>query len=309
MSETREVNVSSNHARERLDRFLAAELGISRSRAQHLIREGSVTVDGKSCTPHDAVRAGMNIRIVFPDILRTHETLQPVVLAETAEYFILEKPSGLLTHGTPQGGETTLVDWLLDHDPRIREVGESGRPGIVHRLDRDVSGVMIVARTPEFFEHIQNEFRARRVEKTYTALVHGLMEKDEGEIRFPLARSERKHGRMAARPIGGEGRDAMTRYRVRERFLHATLLTVMIDTGRTHQIRAHCYALGHPIVGDRLYRHKRPVKGLELSRPFLHATKVRFHNLQGEIREYRSALPSDLQLVLRRLQPLSQRTD
>ncbi|MBI3957035.1 MAG: RluA family pseudouridine synthase [Candidatus Kerfeldbacteria bacterium] len=304
----RTLTVPLDAAGERLDRWLTAALGMSRSAVQRLMKDGLITVDGAKPIPHQPTRPGQTIIVQSPEIVRRHEMLIPRIVQETADFLVLDKPAGLLVHPTPRGGETTLVDWLLEHDPAIRGVGEADRPGIVHRLDRDVSGLMVVAKTPEFFTHLQHEFREHRVEKVYTGLVIGSPATDEGEIRFLIARSRRQRGRMAARPVHEEGREALTRYRVVERFATTTLLSLTIETGRTHQIRAHCFAIGHPIVGDKLYRAKSPANLPDLARPFLHATDLAFRDQDGTVRRFHADLPQELKGLLSTLRNSKKKT-
>ena len=282
----------------RCDRWLSEQLGKSRSGVQRLLKAGRVTIDGTLAIPHQPVHAGQVAVVSFPEIIEQHRRLIPIVIDETDDFLVLEKPSGLLVHSTPGARETTLTDWLVERTTSIPLVGDRGRPGIVHRLDRDVSGLLIVAKTQEFFDWIQNQFRARAVRKRYCALVVGTVTNEEGEIDFPIARSERRHGRMAARPQGAEGKPARTRYTVRTRYQHATLLDVEIESGRTHQIRAHLLSIGHPVVGDPLYRAKHPPNLPPLHRPFLHATQLGFLDEKNASHEYSSPLPPLLQEYL-----------
>lgn len=282
----------------RCDLWLAKESKQSRSAVQRLIKEGRVQLDGKTAIPHQPVHAGQQALVLFPEMIERHRTLVPTVVTETDEYLILEKPSGLLVHQTPRARETTLTDWLLERIPSIASIGSPERPGIVHRIDRDVSGLLIVAKTQAFFEWIQMQFRERRVQKQYIALVTGTVKNEEGTIDFPIARSERRRGRMAARPVGAEGKSARTRYSVRTRYNHATLLDVEIESGRTHQIRAHLFGIGHPVVGDSLYRAKHLSHLPDLDRPFLHAARLQFRTIDGEEHAFQSALPAVLQHYL-----------
>lgn len=298
MNEQR-ITVPDESGGERLDRYLARTLQRSRSSLQRLIKEGLVTVNGRAVIAHHPLRAQDVIVIAEPALERRHETLTPTVIDETPEFLVLEKPAGLLTHPTPTRRETTLSDWIVERYPEVKEIGEHERPGIVHRLDRDVSGLLVVARTPVAFKHLQDEFRHRRVKKTYTALVVGSPQTEEGDIRFRIARSRRRRGRMAARPEHAEGKEALTRFEVLERFRHTTLLAVHLVSGRTHQIRAHLFALGLPIVGDRLYKGKR--SGADTPDPgrlFLHASKLGFSGLDGAWHEYTSPLPASLSSLL-----------
>lgn len=230
------------------------------------------------------------------------------IIDETPNFLVIEKPAGLLVHPTVHHEGPTLVDKLVAHYPKIKKVGDDPeRPGIVHRLDREVSGLMVVAKTPEMFEHLKQQFAGRTIHKEYIALVCGKLSKDEGKIDFVIARS-RRGGRMAARPSSQDGREAKTHYEVIERFPNATLVRVMPETGRTHQIRAHFHALGHPLVGDRLYRTKKQRRKelqkfkdeetqmlgkQKITRLMLHATTLSFPDLEGKIKTFESSPPAE----------------
>lgn len=300
MTERPRLFTVGDAAEMRLDQFLAAQLGISRSKVQKYIVDGFVLVNGKQMTAHVRLRADDRVSIAVPEETQEERlpAPEPSVIAETAEYLILEKPAGLLVHPAPGRKESTLVDWLVEHYPEIRIVGDLARPGIVHRLDRDVSGVMAVARTSAMFDHLKKEFHERRVVKVYTALVIGAPANDEGVIRFRLARSASGSGKIAARPEHGDGKDALTKYAVQRRFTTTTLLSVRILTGRTHQIRAHLFGLGFPVVGDTLYHPKKLPHLRDLHRLFLHATRIGFTGDAGTWVEYTSPLPPDLEEYL-----------
>ena len=227
----------------------------------------------------------------------------PNIIAQTQEYLVIEKPSGLLTHPTEKNEPHTLTDWLVEQYPEIQSVGDPNRPGIVHRLDKLVSGVMVVARTEQMYAHLKDAFHNREVHKTYLALVHGAIEADEGVIDFSIARA--KHGRgMAARPKNQHGRDALTEYLVLDRFVNHTYVQVEPKTGRTHQIRVHLFALNTPIVKDPLYwqkRYKNEKIAQRTPRIFLHATRLSFTDLEGAVVDFESPLPQELQDVLNSL--------
>ncbi len=226
------------------------------------------------------------------------------IIAETPDYLVLEKPSGLLVHAANHHpGADTLVGWLLEHYPDVKGVGEEAdRPGIVHRLDMDVSGVMVVPRTQAMYDHLKQQFQNHEVEKMYLALVHGVPGKPDGTISFALGRSRRNAGRMASQPAAtNKTRGAVTRYAVKEQFRHLTLLEITIETGRTNQIRAHLLAFGLPIVGDTVYASKSVKQKVVLDRPFLHSWKLGFTDLQGVKISNESPLPIQLQDLLQKL--------
>ena len=270
---------------ERLDQALV-RLSPDRSPGQwqKLIKAGSVLVDGHPATsPHSLVREGSEVRIVEvapkPAAATPFKPTAPLaIIAETDDWLVLNKPAGLLVHPAPHTDEATLIDALMARYPSIGQVGgEPNRPGIIHRLDRDVSGLMIVAKTERAFEELKRQFQQREIKKKYLALVHGEVVKDTGDIRFKLARSTTK-GRMAARPEtdATEGKAAWTHYTVLERLPHASLLAVDIFSGRTHQIRAHLFALGHPVVGDTLYLKRNTDRRHEAPRLMLQSTDLAF---------------------------------
>ncbi len=220
------------------------------------------------------------------------------------DYIIIDKPSGVVVHPDVvhlQG--TTLIDSVIKTFPDIQTIDpQSNRPGIVHRLDRDVSGVMVIARTRAMFDHLKQQFQDRSVKKEYIALVYGILSQSEGEITFSIARSKTT-GKMSARPQGDRGaRIAKTHYSVIQQFPPKySLLAIRILTGRTHQIRIHLHALGHSIVGDTLYRQKKFTPPEHIQRIFLHSHTVGFHDLNNTYQEYNSTLPSTLEQFLQTL--------
>ncbi len=274
---------------ERLDQALTAlDPSVSRAQWQKHIKEGCVTVDGKAILiPHRRVQTGQVLAFApgageaLPLEASATSIRKPLrIIAETADWLVIDKPDGLLVHPAAEGStEPTLIDALLAHDPGIAKIGpEPERPGIIHRLDRDVSGLMVVAKTQTAYDDLQAQFRERKIDKTYLALVHGVIELDEGDIRFKLARSTTK-GRMAARPVeDSEGKVAWTHYTVLERLPGATLLRVNIFSGRTHQIRAHLFALGHPVFGDPLYKRRSPDRRNEAPRLMLQSVELGFRD-------------------------------
>lgn len=219
------------------------------------------------------------------------------IIYEDKNILVVDKPAGLEVASEREKSEPTLVDSLVKKYPSIAKVGpDPARPGIVHRLDKNASGMLLVAKTEAAFELLSKQFKERTVKKEYTVLVHGVVTQDEGTIEFPIARAN--SGRFAALPLGSEsGRLAITEYEIVERFKNFTLLKVKIKTGRTHQIRVHLFALGYPVVGDKLYRSKK-IKEPILPRLFLHASKIIFTDLEGKRQELESNLPEDLKIFL-----------
>ncbi|MEK7105436.1 MAG: RluA family pseudouridine synthase [Patescibacteria group bacterium] len=216
------------------------------------------------------------------------------ILYEDKDILVVNKPAGLLVHKVEGKDEETLADLLVKDYPELKSVGDKPeRPGIIHRLDKFVSGVMVVARTQEAFDFMKAQFKERRMKKEYIALVHGHMPRPVDTIKLKIARSREK-ARMVARPEGQEGRDAVTHYEVTDTFKNYDLLRVQIETGRTHQIRVHMHALGHPLVGDPLYKIKR-IKSKELAdRVFLHAAKLTLTMPSGETKTFEAPMPEEL---------------
>ncbi|MBP9761192.1 MAG: RluA family pseudouridine synthase [Candidatus Magasanikbacteria bacterium] len=315
----------------RLDVFLAQALQSTRNKVQNLIGSGSVFVD-KECVTKTGymVKLGNTIVIhpptieektrVFDKEEETKELLTHIeIIADTDTYVVINKPAGILVHPTDAGEPYTVVTWLLEQYPHIHNVGENPRrPGIVHRLDKDASGLLVVAKTQEMFVYLKSQFQQRHIEKIYTVLVHGVIAKDEDTLTFPIDRGE--NGKMVSRPKPAEtidlsnaytlqkGKDAETSFWVEERFLHHTLLKVEIKTGRTHQIRVHMHAYRHPVVGDTLYTQKQYTykSQVPLHRLFLHATTLQFIPLGGGAPvRFEAPLPAALSAYMQKLQPIS----
>lgn len=226
-----------------------------------------------------------------------------IIVDEAPDYLVVDKPAGLLAHPAPGKEEKTLAGELTARYPEIAAMGDNReRPGMVHRLDRDASGLMVIARTQPMFAHLKEQFKNRTINKEYLALAHGAIKHDHNVINRPIGRSLTKGGRMAAHSQNqAKDREAKTEYWVEKRFAHYTLLRVKPRTGRPHQIRVHLNSFGYPIVGDRLYTNEKARRSLvrhPLPRLFLHAAKLGFRDLQDEYKEYKSSLPNVLQEFL-----------
>src|SRR5262245_16254424 len=283
----------------RLDRFLATlpALG-TRSRGKTLIAEGLVSVDGQPRKAAHELRAGERVAVTLPppEPLAVEAEARPVVvLYEDAHLVAIDRPPGMVVHPAPGARHGTVVNAMLHHLGALAGVGDPDRPGIVHRLDRDTSGVLLVARTATALEGLAKQFRERTLAKRYLAVVHGVVRAASGVIDEPIGRHPRERKRMSVRTR--RGRAAVTRFEVVERFRGATLLRLAPETGRTHQLRVHLAALGHPIVGDRVYgrRHGRPAgPAFDWSRQALHAEEIRFvHPATGVCLVMRAPLPAD----------------
>ena len=288
----------------RVDRAVALVADVSRSTAAVLIRGGAVCVDGTVVTS-GARRISeyerFTVTIVDEPLdpeQRADDTVQFSVVYSDADVVVVDKPAGLVVH--PGAGHTdgTLVNGLLARYPEIADVGEAARPGIVHRLDRDTSGLLVVARSTRAYESLTAQLRAHQPVRVYTALVWGQPEADVGVIEAPIGRSHHNPVRMT---VTARGRQAVTHYRVSRRFAvpaRAALLQCRLETGRTHQIRVHLSAVGHPVAGDRVYTAPQ-FGGLDsgsgLRRPFLHAVSLSYrHPATGETVRFKSDLPGDL---------------
>ncbi|MBM5789739.1 RluA family pseudouridine synthase [Candidatus Parcubacteria bacterium] len=302
------LRVHTEDAGQRLDVFLAARSTYSRSQIQKLIKSDSVKVGGKKAKSNYRLEEGETVEVPeleesHPPVKQGNAPILPIVF-ENDDLLILNKPAGIIVH--PSEGiqnEPTVVDALLERYPAMAEVGEDpARPGIVHRLDRDVSGLMVVAKTAQAFDALKRQFQERGLYKEYVALVYGAMPKDHGVIEMNIARS-RARGRMVARPVSQEGKQAKTEYEVIERYKNYTLLKIILHTGRTHQIRVHLRAIDHPVVGDRLYKKTRMknIRPMELPRLFLHATKLRLRLMDETERTFEEPLPEELKTILAKL--------
>jgi len=309
MPEPLTIIVEAGNEPTRLDVFVAARIEKSRTQVQKLIKAGVVVVNGKTHAPHDMVRPGDIVSIsdaeatLRPRVTETHSA-EPTVIDEDENYLVVNKPSGLVVHGGPGIHEETLADWAVEHDMHISMVGDrpNERPGIVHRLDRDVSGVMVIAKTQRAFDDLKNQFQNHTITKKYLALVHGFLKVDSGKIDFAIARKPDKSGLMVARPGSTEGRAAETHFRVLKTLKGMTLVQVETLTGRTHQIRVHFKAIGHALVGDPLYKNRRlKIEKYKAPRVCLHAAILGFTDLKRNERRYEAPLPADLQQYFARL--------
>ncbi|MFA6131007.1 MAG: RluA family pseudouridine synthase [Patescibacteria group bacterium] len=281
----------------RLDVTVALSLEISRTQAQKAIKAGFILVDGYKRSPHFLVD-GENEITYDPEAFQVKESkpLKPPVLTvlyEDADLMVIDKPAGLLVHKTATSHESTVVDGIIALHPEIEKIGEhADRPGIVHRLDKFASGVLVVAKTQTAFDYLKQEFKSHHIKKFYTVLAKGTFSKPNDTITLAIARS--KHSaRMAARPIQQEGKSAITHHTVLTQYAQYALLDVEIETGRTHQIRAHLFAIEHPVVGDRLYAPKYQ-KPEMLHRLFLHARSLELTLPNGEKKIFESPLPQEL---------------
>ncbi len=294
----------------RLDVFLAARIAwLSRSSASRLIEGGKCTVGGKLRKPAYRLKAGDTVMLESGSqpVLQGVLPARPIpfrVVFEDRYIIVVDKPAGVVVHPAAGHSQDTLVNGLILHCPQVTDVGPGGRPGIVHRLDKDTSGLMVVAKTSRAHQILSANFKQRRVEKKYLALVHGQVEDARGVIDLPIGRHLKDRKKMATNsPVG---RQALTLWRVRRVYGQATLLELDIKTGRTHQIRVHCRSMGHPVVGDTVYGFRREkttgrAKKIwqQVRRQLLHAWQLGFeHPVKGQKLVFRAPVPQDFRQTL-----------
>ncbi|HTO11427.1 MAG TPA: RluA family pseudouridine synthase [Candidatus Binatia bacterium] len=301
----RVLDVDRASAGTRLDRWLAAAVPEqSRAKIQALIGSGHVRVDGAAAKASHRLRGGERVEIAIPP--PPPETLEPEPIALTVVHeddhvLVIDKPAGMVVHPGAGHARGTLAAAALAHAPAVAGVGGPRRPGIVHRLDKDTSGLLVMAKSQAAYESLTAQLAARTVRRVYLSVVHGRLGAAEGVIDRPIGRDPRDRTRMAVRPPG-RGRRAVTRWRVLERFPDFTLLEARLETGRTHQIRVHLASLGHPVAGDRVYGGRRRAVPVALDGLALHAAGLGFvHPVTREREEYASPLPSRLEHLLSHL--------
>ena len=309
-----EFSVAEVDAGTRLDQFLALKLDASRARVQQLIEQGQVLVNGKAPKASLRLRGSESIQVLGPARLEPlraiAEDIPLDIVYEDDDLAVINKPAGMMVHAGAGATEDarnrgTRVNALLHRFGQLSEVGGDLRPGIVHRLDKETSGLIVVAKSDAAHRKLATQFAKREVKKTYAALVHGRVPNERGTIHKSISRDSVRRVRMTTRREGG--REAITHYRVLRRidkgFGKFTLLEVRIDTGRTHQIRVHLASIGHPVVGDTVYGAPAQVKGrngtVSLKRNFLHAAALELRQPRtGEVLSFRRDLPRELEEFL-----------
>jgi 23S rRNA pseudouridine1911/1915/1917 synthase len=297
---TVKLTVPEQAARLRLDRFLATQLeGYSRARLQHLIRAGFVRRNGAPTRPRELVRAGDEIELTEPPVEKIDyqpEAIPLEILFEDDDLIVINKPAGLVVHPGAGHQGHTLVNALLHHCPALSGIGGKERPGIVHRLDKETSGCLAVAKNDLAHRGLSIQFAARTVEKIYLALVAGKLRKSAGVIEASIGRHPVHRQRMSAR--SPRGRAAKTEYRVLRSSDEASLLECRLLTGRTHQVRVHLRHIGHPLLGDKVYASRL---AKSYPRQMLHAWKLGFHHPRtNEWKTFTAPLPDDFENPLRR---------
>ncbi|HKQ65768.1 MAG TPA: RluA family pseudouridine synthase [Methylomirabilota bacterium] len=299
------LTVEPASAGARLDRWLSERLpNLSRARLQALIRGGLVRVDGAVLKAAFRLRGGERIDVEIPP--PPDETLAPEpvplsIVYEDDHVLVVDKPAGMVVHPGAGRSQGTLAAAVLAHAPATAGVGGPRRPGIVHRLDKDTSGLLVVAKTAAAYDDLVTQLAARTVTRRYLAVVHGRVRANESVVDAPIGRHPSDRVKMAIRPAG-RGKRAVTRYRVLERFAHFTLLEVRLETGRTHQIRVHLASLGHPVVGDDVYGKPRLHSPVSIEGYALHATALAFmHPAFRKVIECTAPLPERIEHLLSHL--------
>jgi 23S rRNA pseudouridine1911/1915/1917 synthase len=304
----------------RLDVFIAERLPVcSRSFAGQLITSGQFTVNGQVRKPSYRLKAGDTVSGHIPAPQPCEFQPEPLplhILYEDAHILVINKSPGLVVHPAPGHPSGTLVNGLMYHCPDLGAIGSEIRPGIVHRLDKDTSGTLVVAKSAAALEHLAAQFKSRSVRKDYLALVHGEMTADSGAIRLPIGRHPVDRKRMSTR--SRTGREAETGWRVVRRLGRFTLLELRLETGRTHQIRVHCAAIQRPIIGDPVYGRAKPVPGAAdlrtllagVRRQMLHAWRLEInHPRTGERMRFESPLPEDMERLIAALEARSRKPE
>ncbi len=283
----------------RLDKYVSEQYPeISRTQVQKLINDGFIRVNDRAAKAGLKLDVGDRLTVSLPPPAPSYLIAEDIplnIIYEDDDLLVIDKPAGLTVHPAPGHPGHTLINAILSHLSSLPDTGDWQRPGVVHRLDKDTSGVMLVAKNTAAYLNLTEQFKARSVVKEYLVLVKGHLTPEDGTIEAPIGRDRRRRERMAV-VSEGKGREARTQYHVADYIDNYTLLEVRPETGRTHQIRVHLAAIGYPVVGDKLYGVKSPY----LSRQFVHASRLGFHlPSSGEYIEFKSELPPDLAQALR----------
>jgi len=300
------ILVNEHESGRRLDVIIASHISnCSRSFSAGLIQRGEILVQGEVKKPGYRVKTGDNIRINIPapePVLAEPEPHNIDILYEDTHIIIINKEAGLVVHPAPGHNKGTLINRLLYHCPELEGIGGKLRPGIVHRLDKDTSGIMVVAKNDAAHTNLAAQFKSRKIKKIYLALVHGTVKDGSGSISLPIGRHPSDRKKIST--VSRKSRSAKTFWKVIEHFNGATFLELDLKTGRTHQIRVHCAAINHPIVGDPVYGGKKAARNLPTSVPrqMLHAWRLEFaHPVTGEAMSFESPIPQDMEKVIETL--------
>ncbi|HEC96653.1 MAG TPA: RluA family pseudouridine synthase [Nitrospirae bacterium] len=300
-------SVSVDDDGQRIDVYLSSRTSLSRSSVQELISSGAVTVNGTAVKPSYRVRMEDRIQVIFPERETTTLVAEPLpieVIYRDEDLIVVNKPPGMVMYPAAGHSGGTLMNAIARHTDRLATVGAPVRPGVVHRIDKDTSGLVVVALSDEAYYGLVSQFKERTIERRYIALVYGSMKEDAGEIELKIGRSPLHRKKMSTRVK--RGKPARTAWRVLEHYSMATMIAAKLATGRTHQIRVHFSALGHPVLGDRDYGKKTSLRlnnmVLKIPRQMLHAKRLGFsHPVTGKWLEFRVPLPEDMMEIVRAL--------
>ena len=304
------LKIKKNETGIRLDSFLAGKLfEYSRQWIKKNILEGNILVNGKEVKPKYIFKKNdkisVNISLPKKINLEPDGSIKLDVVWENENVAVINKPAGLVVHPSDAHKSGTLVNAILARWPSLRNVGEDKfRPGIVHRLDKDTSGFLLIAKNNKVFKYLKEQFQKRKIEKRYLALAYGQIDEKQGIIKKSIERSKKIPTKQKTVDIENEtdrSKKAETRYKVIKKFHHYTLVEAIPKTGRMHQIRVHFASLGHPLAGDKKYSFKRQKQMERLNRHFLHAAYLKFKLPDGEIIEIKSELPKDLNNFLKKI--------
>jgi 23S rRNA pseudouridine1911/1915/1917 synthase len=301
--DNRTLSIQASEAGIRLDRYLTSAMtGISRTVVQQLIGDGAVLINGHTGKSGYMLRSGDNVQIFSFNMHNKPINIKPQslpldIVYEDKDLLVVNKAAGMVVHPAPGHYDDTMVNALIARYPDIQREDSEQRPGIIHRLDKDTSGLIIVARNAAIHSVLAEQMKRHQIVKRYLALVEGVVALDKGSIDAPIGRNPRHRQQMAITAVGS--RAARTHFRVLERFARHTLLLLELETGRTHQIRVHLKAIGHPIAGDPVYGSGSKIRGITLKRQFLHAYQLKFtHPTTGSVLNLEEPLPQDLQTIL-----------
>ncbi len=305
------LTVNPDDPIQRLDLFVAARCGLTRSRAGKLIKEGAVEVDGTPIKASSSLRPGQKVLVNMPGPVE--DTLEPEdipldILYSDEHLVVVDKPSGLVVYPAAGHSNGTLMNALKARFGTLANIGGPLRPGVVHRLDKDTSGTIVVALNDKAYYYLVEQFKARTTSRTYTALINGRLTESKGTIDAPIGRSPHDRKKMSTHSRGG--REALTHWRVLKEFPGASLVEVRLSTGRTHQIRVHMISIGHSVLGDRSYGKKMKVeyksKVVKFPRQMLHAATLGFdHPATGERMDFTAPMPEDMLNAITALEALS----
>ncbi|MFM2060361.1 MAG: hypothetical protein RLZZ507_31 [Cyanobacteriota bacterium] len=297
------INLLVQEKSDRLDRYLSEEIpDLSRSRVQQLIEHGHVQLNDQVCTSKKInLQVGDRISLEIPAVQPLELVAEDIpldILYEDEQLLILNKPAGLVVHPAPGHANGTLVNALLAHCPNLPGIGGFQRPGIVHRLDKDTTGAIAIAKTDIAYQHLQAQLQAKTARREYLGVVYGAPKTESGTVDLPIGRHPHDRKKMAIVPVEQGGRTAITHWQVKERLNKYTLIHFQLETGRTHQIRVHSAKIGHPIVGDPVYGSGRSV-GVNLPGQALHAWRLKLkHPISGDWVEVTAPLPQTFTKLL-----------